>query len=694
MLTTVTGFAIRRPRLVIAAWVLVLLAGFGIGTGVFGRLTADIGAGSGSESARAEQLQATAAPELSHINAIVYGRDAADPELRAAVDAAVADVRAIPGVAEVSPPQPSAETGEALLLRVSLRAGDGEEDAAAAAAQRLEEITAARVAVAGGPLTDDEYGAQAERDVQRAELLTTPVVLVLLLLIFGGFLAAGLPLLVAVAGVGGAFGILYAFSAVTDVSVYAIQVTTMLAVGLGVDYALLMVNRFREERAVDPDVRAAVTRTAASAGRTVLFAGLTVALALSGLVVFPDPFLRSMGLAGVAVVVVDMLAALTLLPALLALFGRRIKPARVDAGAGFFARVARTVQRRPVVTLLATGGAMVVLALPVFGMRLSEGSPLLLPDASATRQLYDALETHFPGANAPDPIVAVAPARPDDPAVTALRDRIAGVDGIVRVEAVAAGPDTTALNAYPVEDAPSDRTKAAVTAIRELPAPFDVTVGGDSARLVDYERMLVDRAPWAAGVVVLGTLLLLFAFTGSVLLPIKAVLTNALSIGAALGIVVWVFQDGNLAGLFGTTGLDSVNLTVPVLVAAIAFGLSVDYEVFLLSRIRERWLAGVPADRAVAEGIQRTGRIITSAALLLLVVFAGFLVGGFVPIKGIGLGLVLAVALDATVVRMLLVPATMTLLGERGWWAPGPLRRLHRRVEVREEEPAPPVLVG
>ncbi|MFD0747916.1 MMPL family transporter [Phytohabitans flavus] len=261
------------------------------------------------------------------------------------------------------------------------------------------------------------------------------------------------------------------------------------------------------------------------------------------------------------------------------------------------------------------------------------------------------------------------------------------MDGIARVEAVPVAPDLTVLNAYPVDITASDRTKDAVSTIRDLPAPFEVLVTGDAAHLVDYQSMLVDRAPWAIGVVVLGTLLLLFAFTGSVLLPIKAVLTNVLSIGAALGAVVWVFQNGNLAGIFGTTGLGYLNLTVPVLVAAIAFGLSVDYEVFLLSRIRERWLSGVPADRAVAEGIQRTGRIITSAALLLVVVFAGFLVGGFVPIKGIGLGLVLAVALDATVVRMLLVPATMTILGRYNFWAPGPLRRLHKRIEVTEEAP-------
>jgi putative drug exporter of the RND superfamily len=687
MLTSVTGFAIRRPRIVVVAWILVLVAGFGIGIGVFERLTGEISSGSGTESARGHDRIAATGPERSALTAVVHGKPAGDPAVRSQVDAAIADVRAIPGVVEVSAPQPSARTGEALILSVTLRSDD-ETGAAQAAAERLREISAAQVAVSGGPLTEEEYGTQAERDVQRAEMLTTPVVLILLLLIFGGLIAAGLPLLIAVAGVGGTFGILFAFSEVTDVSVYAIQVTTMMAVGLGVDYALLMVSRFREERAVDPDVRGAATRTAASAGRTVLFAGLTVALALAGLVVFSDPFLRSMGFAGMAVVLVDMLAALTLLPALLVLLGRRIKPAKQQAGGGFFARVARGVQRRPVVTMVVTAAALLFVALPALDLRLGVGDPRMLPTDSGTRQLYDALATHYPEGNAPEPIEAVAAVPSTDPGVTALRDRIAGVDGISRVEAVPAGPDLTVLNAYPVDITPSGSTKDAVTAIRDLPAPFEVWVTGDAANLVDYEAMLIDRAPWAIGVVVLGTLLLLFAFTGSVLLPIKAVLTNALSIGAALGAVVWVFQDGNLAGLFGTTGLGYLNLTVPVLVAAIAFGLSVDYEVFLLSRIRERWLAGVPADRAVAEGIQRTGRIITSAALLLVVVFAGFLVGGFVPIKGIGLGLVLAVALDATVVRMLLVPATMTIFGRYNFWAPGPLRRLHKRIEVTEEIPA------
>ena len=494
---------------------------------------------------------------------------------------------------------------------------------------------------------------------------------------------------------GATFGILFVFSLVTDVSVYAIQVTTMLSVGLAVDYALLLVSRFREERARTPDLPTAIARTTASAGRTVLFAGLTVAVALAGLLVFPDPFLRSIGLAGAAVVAVDMLAALTLLPALLALFGHRISPAKPRTGRGLFARVAGAVRRRPVLTLVATVGVLVTLALPVLDLRLSNGDPRLLPASTQTRQLWDASVTHFPARTGPADIVVVAASAADSPQLTLLRDRVAAVPGVTGVELVPAGPLLTVLRAQPDAWPAEPAAGRTVEAIRALPAPFEVTVTGDAARLVDYRQMLGDRLPWAIGLVVLATLVLLFAFTGSVLLPIKAVLTSMLSIGAALGVVVWVFQQGHLVGLFGTVRLDNINLTVPVLVGAIAFGLSVDYEVFLLSRIRERWQAGVGVPRAVAEGLQQTGGIVTSAALLLVVVFAGFLVGGFVPIKAIGLGLVLAIALDATVVRMLLVPATMTLLGRLNWWAPAPLRRLHTRFGPHEGPAAPqPVLVA
>ena len=369
-----TGTAIRRPVLVIVIWAAVVVAGFGIGVGVFQRLNTDVGQVPGSESQRAGQvLLAATADQPSTVTAIVAGQPAG--ALQSTVDAARADVRGIPRVVGVGDAVRSAD-GTALLFQVRIAPGKGAHPAARAVAARLHRIPAPHVAVAGGPLTDSEYGDQAQADVKRAELVSTPLVLLLLLLFFSGLLAAGLPLLIASAGVGVTFGVLYLFSLVTDVSVYAIQVTTMLSVGLAVDYALLIVSRFREERRHHDTVRDAVAAAGRTAGRTVWFSGLTVTVALAGLTVFPDPFLRSMGLAGMAVVAVDMLAALTLLPALLALLGHRIAPARRAAGGGFFAGVARLVQRRAGLTALLAAGLMLVLAVPVLQTRLGRSEEI------------------------------------------------------------------------------------------------------------------------------------------------------------------------------------------------------------------------------------------------------------------------------------------------------------------------------
>jgi RND superfamily putative drug exporter len=345
--------------------------------------------------------------------------------------------------------------------------------------------------------------------------------------------------------------------------------------------------------------------------------------------------------------------------------------------------IGRSVQRRPVLVLLAAAGVMAVITLPVTELRLAQVDARLLPTDTQTRQLYDAIAVHFPERDRPAPIV-VAVTSADAPELAVLRARIAAVPHVVGVRTARSGP-VTVLHAAVDEPAHTDAARRAVTEVRaatRAATRAEVAVTGDTAMLLDYQEMIMSRLPLAVAVVGLGTLVLLFLFTGSVLLPVKAVLTNVLSIGAALGAVVWVFQQGHLASWFGTMRLDAIHLSVPVLVGAIAFGLSVDYEVFLLSRIRERWCATGDAEGAVVAGLQHTGRIITSAALLLGVVFAGFLVAGFVPVKAIGLGLFLAVALDATVVRLLLVPATMTLFGRYNWWAPGPLRRLHARLAV------------
>lgn len=645
MFRMLTALALRRPVMVIVFWVAVVAVGFGVGGGVFMKLTAQVATVPGSETERALKLRDEAAgPQPAQLTVVATG----------GVDltAALADVRGFDGVSQVGAPLPAAD-GQATLLQVTVKD--------AVVAQKVaDRLRSADVTVTGGMLTDAEFGGQAQSDVQRAELYTMPVVLVLLVVVFGGLLAGAMPLLVALAGIGGTFGLLYALSFGTDISVYAIQVATMLSVGLAVDYGLLLISRFRTERATTGDVKEALAAAVDKAGRTIAVTGLTVAASLLGLAVFPDAFLRSMGLAGTGVVLVNMVAVLTLLPAVLALVGRRVKPAKPRTGDGVFGRIAVAVQRRPLLTTVVTAAGLLALAVPALDMRLGNSDARALPASTQTRQQHDQLAAHFPELVGPGDIVAVVRASATDPATLRFAERVRAVPGVTKVEVEPLSAAVALVRAAPAHRPETPQGRATVNAVRDVPAPFEVLVTGAAAQLVDYRGMLADYGPLAALVVVAATIALLAAFTRSVLLPVKAVMTSVLSIGAALGVVTLVFQERGDLGM--------IDLTVPVLVAAIAFGLSVDYEVFLLARIREHRLTGADSRRSVAVGLQETGRIVTSAALLLVVVFAGFLVGGFAPIREIGLGLVVAIVLDATVVRMLLVPATMTLLGKAAWW--------------------------
>ncbi|PBC59895.1 hypothetical protein BKI49_31205 [Streptomyces sp. Tue6028] len=713
MLATISRAATRRPLTVILVWLVMLLVGFGLGTGVFGRLVDSVPDVPGTESDRAAAYLDRVDTSGESITAVISGTTVSDPALRSQVGRAVADLRTVTGVASVPDPYTTrgltAEDGRALVIPVTLK-GDmkfkDEKKAVDTAADRIRQIDAPEVHVSGGPLLGQQMGGRAQEDVQRAELISLPVVLALLLVVFGGLRAAGLPLLIAVSGVAGAFLALFLFSQVTDISVYAIQITTMLGLGLAVDYALLMVVRFREERRHTDDVLDAVHRTVAGAGRTVLFSGLTVAVSLSGLLVFPSPFLRSMGLAVAAVVVVDMLAAVTLLPALLARFGARIAPAGSkgkavaesgDAAAApegsptggsaeegrVFARLARFASRRPLAVLAVLVPALLVVALPAAGMRIGIGDARQLPTDTEARQMYDTLEAHFP------PGTGVSP-------VTVLVRPGAGPDTVPRIRALSDTSDARALpdgstlvHLRPGGSVDGTAATDLVERVRDVRGNEPVEVTGVAARLVDFRSMLAERAPWAAATVLLGIFALLFAFTGSVLIPLRTIVTTLLSLGAALGAVVWVFQDGHLAGLLGADGLGSLSLTAPPLIIAIAFGLAMDYELFILARMRETWLRTGDEHDAVVTGLRRSGRVVSCAALLLAIVFGAFMTGGFSPILQIGLGLTLAVLIDATVVRMLLVPATMALLGKRAWWAPAALRRAHDRFGLSEEAPAP-----
>jgi RND superfamily putative drug exporter len=698
VLSTLARAATRRPLTVICLWVVFLLLGFGLGTGVFGKLSDDVPDVPGTESELGHQYLNRTDPAGESVTAVVEGVAVSEPGLRSQVERAVADVRRIAGVAAVPDPYTThglaARDGQALIIPVTFRGGlddDAEETVTDAAVARIKQIDAPDVHVSGGELLGRQLGERAQQDVKNAEIISLPVVLALLLVVFGGLRAAALPLVVAISGIAGAFLALFAFSEVTDISVYAIQVTTMLGLGLAVDYALLILVRFREERRHTEDVVEAVHRTITRAGRTVLFSGLTVAVSLTGLLVFPSVFLRSMGLAVAAVVVIDMLAALTLLPALLARFGGKIRPSRPrpdrEEGA-VFARLARFAARRRVVVVATVVPVLLVLALPVTGMKINIGDAQQLPGSTEARRLYDTVDAHFPPGTGVEPVtVAVKPGT--DPEVAA---RIRALPEFAGTSPLRGGG--TVIHLQPSGSVDGRAATDLVERVRDLRGGEPVQVTGTAARLVDFRSMLADRAPWAALTVLLGIFALLFAFTGSLLIPLRTILTTLLSLGAALGAVVWVFQDGHLAGLFGTEGLDALSLTAPPLIVAIAFGLAMDYELFILGRMRETWLRTGDDREAVVTGLSRSGRVVTCAALLLAVVFGAFMTGGFTPILQIGLGLTLAVLIDATVVRMLLVPATMALLGRRAWWAPKPLRRAHERFGLHEERTAQPQLTA
>ncbi len=694
-------FTYRRRLLVALVWLGVLVVGMLVGPRVFSHLDSGNGLRGNAESVVTLQRLNQATRSGAAVTALLDGRDVHDPALRASVTAAVRDLRARPDVRRVIDPVATpvnsllATDGRAMLLEVELRDGlstSQENQATDQVSARLRQISAPRVLIGGNRAANLDFQDRAEKDLEHGEMIALPFVIVLLFLIFRGIVALLLPLVVALVAIAGALLVLLGVSQFTDISTYSVNVITMLGLGLAVDYSLLLVSRFREERAAGREAGAAVERTLATAGRTVAFSGLTVAVALSGLLVFAVPFLRSMAWGGIGVVLVAMAAAVTLIPALLGLWGRRIRPARAAASDhhGLFYRLSRVVQRFAgvLVPLLVVGLAL--LAVPFAHAKLQNSGLESLPRSSTVRQLFQTLEDRFPG-HGSDPIIVVAEINPSAPEA---RDFVARVRALPGVASVAphqgVPPVVTVLDVTP--DGPSQGAVATrlVNQIRNLDRPVSVQLTGSAAFLVDYRQSLSARLPLVLGVIGLATMLLLWLMTGSVVVPLKAVVMNVLSLGASFGALVWVFQDGHLSGLLGFEPVGMVDITVPVLVFVFAFGLSMDYEVFLLSRIKEAWDTEGDNDHAVALGLQRSGRIVTSAAALIVAVFLGFASGQLLTIKEIGVGMAIAIIIDATVVRTLLVPAAMKLMGRWNWWAPPPLRRLHNRLGLlHETAPAP-----
>ncbi len=558
------------------------------------------------------------------------------------------------------------------------------------------------------PINGD-FDRLLDRDLQRAEIVSLPAALILMLVVFGTVVGALVPLGVGLLAILGGIGGVFLLTRVTDVSTYALNIVTLIGLAAAIDYSLFIVARFREELAAGASREDALARSVATAGRAVVFSGVTVAIGLSGLLFFEGTFLASLGLAGAIVVGLGVLYALTFLPALLALLGPRVNawrvplPRRDRSTSGLWHAIAMAVMRRPILVLVPTIAFVVAAGLPFLQIRLANADTTALPPNAESRRGYDALVRDFPGQEQSSITIVVhfpdgAPLRAGrDADVFALSRELASLPDVLNVVApfddsgrvrpdvarTVTGEHIVVLRAVTTRPAASDEARELVRSIRDLPDPpgGELLVSGQTANDLDTIDFIATHAVRAVTFIVLLTYLALFLLLGSVVLPLKAVIMNLLSISASFGAMVWVFVQGNLHELMNFTP-QSLDPSVPVILFCIVFGLSMDYEVLLLSRIQEEYRRTGDNTRAVAEGLERSGRLITAAAAIMVAVFTGFALADVVIIKSIGVGMAIAVALDATLVRALIVPATMRLLGDLNWWAPVPLARVYRRFSI------------
>ena len=739
-------FAVRRRWWIVAAWAVLLLAALPFAPQAPGALSAGGFILDDLESARAKQvLQEELGAEPSAF-VLVYSSDtlrAGTREWLAAVNEATAGVATAPHVTRIlshalSPRQVSADGRTAYDIVFLDLPPDDSPDAIPPVEAALREVPGLRVQIAGGPAFYGDVQAVTESDLRRSELISLPLAALALLLVFGSLVAAGVPLAVGGASVLVALAGIFVVASVIPMSIFVLNLATLLGLGLGVDYSLLMTSRFREElaRREGPDrVAEAVRVTVATAGRAVFFSGLTVLLGLLGLVLFEFMILRSVGIAGAIVVGLTVAAALTLLPAILAILGTRIdrlsvRKVTVEPGSdGPWARLARRVMRHPVAVLVPTLSILLLLGVPFLNVRFNAPDATILPASVPSREAYDVLAREFgEGEFAPLVIAVRTTGDATTPAnVAALYDysrRLAADPRISRVASFVDLDERLTLEQYQLlygsPAGPPDRfvaatlgatTKGDLTAftvttpygpnneearalVRELrdpasplapPAGVSILVGGGAADVDDVVSRVWADFPRTAAFIVVTTFLVLFVLLRSVVLPIKALVMNTLSIVASFGALVWIFQDGNLSALLGFQPLGFVETTLPVILFCVLFGLSMDYEVFLLSRMKEAWDKTGDNTEAVARGLERSGRIVSSAALIVVVVAGSFAFADIVLIKALGLGVAIAVALDATIVRALLVPATMRLLGKWNWWVPSRLDRALRDVLPRTE---------
>lgn len=739
----------RHPLAVVIAWALIavvamsaILQGWGKG-GLFDRLSTGDVATPHTESSLVADLTGPSADEGERISIVVRGVDmSANPAaLASAVAAARPQLEGVDGVASVTdafsvadPRSPEAKAmlsarGDGFAEVVTLAPGlsDTDVDAAtqrvtdAAGGPYLEALRAAApeaaVDAVSEELIGDSIGEVVRNDLASGESVSLPIALVLLVLVFGGLLAAGLPLAGAIVAIITGMGALWGMTFALEVHSFILNVISLIGLSLSIDYGLLVVSRYREEVAIaiaareyeDGDyigmptgedmrslVRDCVTRAVATAGRTVSFSALTIACSIAGLLVMRSPMLRTIAGGAVAVALLAVACAITLVPAIITLLGghlvrpsllsrvpgaRRALAAVGDASAdhGFFSRLSHRVVAHPWLVILAIVAILAAMAAPIGSMRMRTNVAEYIPQGSSVRTAYDTLQADYPALATPTISVV---ARTDAEGAAPLVNGIAQMDDVssARASALEGHDDMVLIRVLmDVEDPVGPRVTDAVEQIRATPVGYERWVGGTAARQIDFIDSMAERAPWAIAIVVLAVFVLLLGMTGSLVVPLKALIINTFSLIASLGATSWLFEHGYL-GLPQTPGMQTF---IVACLVAFGFGLAMDYEVFLLARICEYWEAGHDNDDAVARGLQRSGRIITSAAAIIIAVFLGFVSGDMISIKEIGVGLAIMVAADATLVRLLLVPATMTVLGRWNWWAPAPVRRVYERLRQR-----------
>jgi RND superfamily putative drug exporter len=695
MLASLARLMFRRRRRVLIGTVLLVVIAGAIGGPVAGLLDSDDDfdpPGAEAVQARESIARATGASAAPDVVALVRLGAPADSAAGQARLRAVGRAAAGPEVGRVDAYEPGgprelvSKDGRSSYVAVTLRDGADSEPVV----DRMEQLPG--VALGGPEVINEQAGTQVQEDLARAEMIAFPLLFLVSLLVFRGLVAALLPLAVGMTTVLTTFLLMRGINEVEAMSVFALNLIIGLGLGLAIDYSLFIVSRFREELERGLDTAAALAATLRTAGRTVLFSAATVAAALAALLVFPQRFLYSMGIGGMLVTLVAATVSLTVLPALLAALGPRVNalaPARWRAAthrdasgdrSGFWYRFSRWVMRRPGAIAATTALLLIVLGLPFTQIRFTGVDAQVLGPSHSARVVDDALRTEFPPNRTSPILVAVRAPAQAEPEVRTYAKRLGEIPGVLTVQAPVAANGLWRVGVVAPGARLDQSAKDAVEAVRAVDAPFPVEVGGSTAEFLDQQSALADRIPVALAILATTTLVILFLMTGSVVLPVKALVMNVLTLSAAFGILKLIFQDGRLEGLLGYTSQGALESSQPILLFAVAFGLSTDYGVFLLTRIKEARDAGLSNDEAVAVGLQRTGRIVTAAAILFCIAIGAFVSSEMIFIKQLGLGTALAVLIDATIVRALLVPSLMKLLGDWNWWAPRPLARLHAKI--------------